>query len=209
MHKNVYCYFMELRHLRYFIAVAKEENVTHDLSTDEMLSHLREGKLDVALTIRPTGKLLRGLRFVELVHYGLCVAASPAHRVGGLQTVTLEELASERLIGFSRRDYPEYHDIIEAIFRSTGRKPEIYEQDSIASLVAEVEAGRGVAIVSDCSKSVLTPNTKVLSLTSQTPPIIVGALLRKGTVRVAVNQFIAAAKLEQDEPGSSASAPLC
>jgi LysR family transcriptional regulator, benzoate and cis,cis-muconate-responsive activator of ben and cat genes len=123
--------------------------------------------------------------------------------------VTLEELASERLIGFSRRDYPEYHDIMEAIFKSTGRKPEINEQDSIASLVAEVEAGRGVAIVSDCSKSVLTPKTKVLPLTAPSPPIIVGALLRKGTVRVGVEQFIAAAKLEQDEPGSSASAPLC
>ncbi len=183
--------------------------ILHDFSSDEIVSHLREGKLDVALTIRPTGKLLRGLRFVELAHYGLCIAASPAHRVGGLQTVTLEELASERLIGFSRKDYPEYHDIMEAIFKSTGRRPEIHEQDSIASLVAEVEAGRGVAIVSDCSKSVLTPKTKVLPLTAPSPPIIVGALLRKGTVRLAVDQFIAAAKPAQDEPGSGASPPLC
>ena len=37
----------------------------HDLSTEEMLSQLAEKKLQVALTVRPPGKLPRGLNYEE------------------------------------------------------------------------------------------------------------------------------------------------
>src|SRR5258708_2689965 len=38
----------------------------HDLSSEEMLVKLGEKKLQVALTVRPTGKVMRGLSFLKL-----------------------------------------------------------------------------------------------------------------------------------------------
>src|SRR5208337_4131165 len=49
----------------------------HDLSTEEMLSQVGEKKLQVALTVRPPGKLLRGLNFEELARYPIRVAVAP------------------------------------------------------------------------------------------------------------------------------------
>ena len=51
--------------------------VLHDLSTEEMLAQLGEKKLQVALTVRPSAKLLRGLNFEELARYEMCVAVAP------------------------------------------------------------------------------------------------------------------------------------
>src|SRR5438046_4324227 len=51
----------------------------HDLSTQEMLRGLRDGKLNVALMIQTSAKVLAGLTFEELRRYAVCVAAPPAH----------------------------------------------------------------------------------------------------------------------------------
>src|SRR5713226_6001151 len=51
----------------------------HDLSTQEMLRGLRDGKLDVALLVQVSPKVLTGLVFEELLRYPVCVALHPAH----------------------------------------------------------------------------------------------------------------------------------
>src|SRR5271154_1566488 len=61
----------------------------HDLSTQEMLAGLREGRLHVALMVAPTGAQLRGLRFHELARYPICVAVAPGHRFARQRTITL------------------------------------------------------------------------------------------------------------------------
>ncbi len=50
-----------------------------------------------------------GLEFETLRSYPLCVALAPTHRFARLKSITLEKVAAEPLIGFSRKDYPEYY----------------------------------------------------------------------------------------------------
>jgi DNA-binding transcriptional LysR family regulator len=51
------------------------------------------------------------------------------------------------LIGFRRKDYPEYYVGLDRIFRSLPTKPRVaVECDSASSLITEVETGRGVAL---------------------------------------------------------------
>ena len=61
----------------------------HDLSTEEMLAQLGEKKLQVALTVRPSAKLLRGLNFEELARYEMCVAVAPKNPLAKLKSVSL------------------------------------------------------------------------------------------------------------------------
>src|SRR5450631_3219264 len=59
----------------------------HDLSTEEMLSHLREGKLSVALMVRPPRKMSAGISFAELARYPLGVAVAPKHPLAKAKSV--------------------------------------------------------------------------------------------------------------------------
>src|SRR5215469_14200052 len=124
----------------------------HDLSTEEMLAGLRAGQLHVALMVQPPRKMLRGLRFRELARYPICVALPPKHPLADLKTVNFEQIAREPLIAYSRRDYPEYHGMLEHLFGK--QKPRIVEEhDSVTSIIAAVESGRGIALVPQCVQS--------------------------------------------------------
>ena len=134
--------------LRAFQAESPQVRVRlHDLSTEEMLAGLRDGKLQIALLVCPTPALLRGLGFAELTRLAICLAVSPKHPLARARSVTPAEVAKQPLIGFSRADYPDYHQLIESIFAPVKLKPRIAEEhDSVASLITAVEAGSGVAV---------------------------------------------------------------
>ncbi len=166
----------------------------HDLSTEEMLAGLRDEKLQLALAARPARAALRSLRFEELARYPLCVAMPPAHALARPRAIALAKLADEPLIAYSRADYPEYHDQLAALFKSLKRKPRIAEEhDSVTSLIAAVEAGRGVALVPSCLACLAGPRLKVIPLSEPGPPIIVGAIMRANEKSPLVQKFITAA----------------
>jgi len=166
----------------------------HDLSTEEMLAQLGEKKLQVALTVRPSAKLLRGLNFQELARYEMCVAVAPKHPLAKSKSVSLEQMSREPLIAYSRADYPEYHVMLEKLFTAVGRKPKIAgEHDGVTSIVAAVESGRGFALVPSCVACMAGPRLKLLSLRPALPPIPVVAIWRKEFETELVKFFVAAA----------------
>src|SRR3989449_3844100 len=67
----------------------------HDLSTEEMLAGLRDGKLQIAFMVRPTAAMLRGLYFEELARDRICVAVAPKHPLARRRALTLAEVARE------------------------------------------------------------------------------------------------------------------
>jgi DNA-binding transcriptional LysR family regulator len=166
----------------------------HDLSTEEMLSQLGEKKLQVALTVRPSAKLLRGLNFEELARYEMCVAVAPKNPLAKLKSVSLEQISREPIIAYSRKDYPEYHAMLEKLFAPVGHKPKIAgEHDGVTSILAAVESGRGFALVPSCVVCMAGPRLKLLSLRPALPPILVVAVWRKESETQQVKNFIAAA----------------
>jgi DNA-binding transcriptional LysR family regulator len=169
----------------------------HDLSTEEMLAQIGDGKLQVALTVKPSAKLLRGLQFEELARYGMRVAVAPKHPLAKSKSVSLEQIAREPLIGYSRKDYPEYHTMLDKLFAPVGRKPRIAgEHDGVASLIAAVESGHGFALVPECLACMVGARLKLIPLTDELPPIAVGAIWREGTETGLVKQFVSAAKAD-------------
>jgi DNA-binding transcriptional LysR family regulator len=172
--------------------------ILHDLSSGEMLSGLRDGKLHVALMVHPGDDNLRGLHFEELARYPVCVAVAPNHPLANARNAKWTRLASEGIIAYSRAEYPEYHDELENLAKLIGAKPRIVEEhDSVTSIIAAVEAGRGVALVASCIACLAGPRLKILPLIPASSPIIVGAIRRKDTQSATVQKFIAAAAAKE------------
>ena len=74
-------------------------------------------------------------------------------------------------------------------------KPRIAEEhDSATSLIAAVEAGRGVAIVPQRMDSLAGSRLKIRPLTPAPPPCVVGIAYRKEAHSAATDNFITAAK---------------
>jgi LysR family transcriptional regulator, benzoate and cis,cis-muconate-responsive activator of ben and cat genes len=167
----------------------------HDLSTEEMLAQLGEKKLQIALTVRPPTKLLRGLRFEELARYAMCVAVAPNHPLAKTKTIRLEAVAREPLIAYSRKDYPEYHAMLGKLFAPAGIKPRIAgEHDSVTSLIAAVESGGGFALVPECLACMVGARLKLIPLRDGPPPMPVGAIWREESATGLAEHFVAAAK---------------
>jgi DNA-binding transcriptional LysR family regulator len=167
----------------------------HDMSTREMLRGLADGTLQVALLIQVPAKFLSGLVFEEINRYAVCIAVSPAHPLGQAREVGLEQVASERLVTYTVADYPEYHAWLSDLFAPLKRHPKIEEEhDSATSLMASVEAGRGVALVQQGFDCLTGPRLKVRPLAPAPRPFVVGIAYRKGVKSPAVKNFIAAVK---------------
>ncbi|HEX7654222.1 MAG TPA: LysR substrate-binding domain-containing protein [Verrucomicrobiae bacterium] len=166
----------------------------HDLSSDEMFTRLGSKQLQVALTVKPEGRQAKGLTFQELARYQICVAVSPHHELAKLKEISLAQVVRENLVAYSRKDYPEYHDMLGELFAPTGRKPRVIaEHDGVTSIVAAVESGRGFALMPNCVACMVGPRLKLLPLKPAGPEISVGAVCLKEGASAAVQQFIAAA----------------
>jgi LysR family transcriptional regulator, benzoate and cis,cis-muconate-responsive activator of ben and cat genes len=167
----------------------------HDLSTEEMLAGLREGALQLALLVRPTQAMLRGLRFEELMRDPVRLAVPPNHAFARLRSVPLARAAAEPWLALSRKDYPEYHEFLAALFAGTNRKPRIVEEyESTASLVSAIEAGCGLAIAPQTLACSFGPRIKLILLSPAPEPLVIGAVWPKTGLSAAAERFLACAK---------------
>ena len=169
-----------------------------DLSTQEMAGGLRERTLDIALLVDVAASVLPDCEFVELRSYSVRAAVSSTHRLARLRKIGPSQLASEKLIAFKRADYPEYDSWLASMFSPLGRTPMIAEEhDGATSLIASVEAGRGVALVADPFKGFVGPRVKLIPFSAA--PLVVGAAFLKGaTTSKHAEYFLTALKLASE-----------
>jgi len=168
--------------------------VLHDFSTEEMLDGLREGELQIALLKHPPDKSLRGLTFEELDRFAVCVATNRTHRLARARQVGLHNLAKERFIGYTHAGHPEYHEWLASLFVPLAPPAIAEEHDSSLSLIAAVEAGRGVALIAQGLESLAGPRLKIRALNPAPAPVVVGVAYRKGKITAVAERFIAALK---------------
>ena len=164
----------------------------HDMSVEEMLPLVLQKKLDIALTVPPR-KLPRELAMTELARYEICVAVGLKHPLAKSKSVSLDQMAGELVMAYTRKDYPDYHKHLEAMFATVGRKPRIgSEHDGVTSLLAAVAAGNGFALVPSSVSGMAGPRLKLLKLRPALPPTLIVALWSKDAETETVKAFIAA-----------------
>jgi LysR family transcriptional regulator, benzoate and cis,cis-muconate-responsive activator of ben and cat genes len=167
----------------------------HDLSTAEMLAGLRDSKLQIAFVVRPAAAVSRGLRFEELVRDPICLAVAPKHPLARRRTVALTEIAREPLVAYNRKDYPDAHEHLDAVFATIKSKPRITEEhDSVTSLIAAVEAGSGVALVAQSLDCIAGVRLKLVPLSPAPQPLVVGAAWPKTGLSTTAEMFLQCAK---------------
>ncbi len=165
----------------------------HDLSAEEMQPLLLQRKLDLALTVM-RHRLSRELALQELARYETCIAVGAMHPLARSKGVRFEQMVSEPVAIYTRKDYPGYHKHLEKMFATIGRKPRIgSEHDSGSSLIAAVAAGHEFALLPSCVSGAAGTRLKFLKVRPALPPWIIVALWRKDAETEAVRAFVAAA----------------
>jgi DNA-binding transcriptional LysR family regulator len=148
----------------------------HDYSTEEMLSGLRSGKLELALLVKPTRSMLRGFHFEPLLKDRLCLAVPPSHAYARMRSIALKKIAGESLVSLDRKDYPEVHEFMAELFAGIKAKPRIVEEhESAASIVSAVEAGTGLALVPQTLTCSFGARVKLIPIVPSPEPLIIGA----------------------------------
>jgi DNA-binding transcriptional LysR family regulator len=152
----------------------------HDWSNHENLVGLRDGRLDLAFLVRPAKAAgLRQIRFEELRREGARLAVSPKHRFARQRLVSLKDAGREPFVAYSKEEYPDYHEYLNAVF--AGMKLRVVEEhDGASSLLQAIEAGAGVALVTESFSCGAGPRVKVLGLDPEPAPSIIGIASREG-----------------------------
>jgi DNA-binding transcriptional LysR family regulator len=168
----------------------------HDWSNDENLAGLSDGRLQLALVFPPmAASALRKLRFEELIHERARLAVSPNHPFARRKIVSLADAAREPFISYIREEFPGYTRLLNAVFAKVRAKPRIVEEhDGFSSIIPAIEAGRGVALVSESFAYSAGDRVKLLRLTPEPKPAIIGIAAPAGPLSLAAEKFWLCAK---------------
>jgi DNA-binding transcriptional LysR family regulator len=116
------------------------------MPTQDLLRALRSGDLDVALLRYVSAEAFQGFFVQDLGAYPFRVASHKKHRFARLREVPMSEAARQPIIAFSRQEYPDYHVLLARLLSPYNRSLNIVEEyESVPSLIAAVEGGRGIS----------------------------------------------------------------
>ncbi len=150
-----------------------------DLSTAEMLAGLESEKLDVVLTVAQEHSM-RSLQWTTLVRAPWRLAVNQNHLLAHRTRVTPEEVARKPLLAYCRRDYPEYWEGVTNWLREHAQRPRIVgEYDGVDSLMAAVESGLGVAVVTNHAARLVPERVRLLTLSPAPKPLCIAAAFRR------------------------------
>jgi len=148
----------------------------HDWSNEKIVTGLRDGRLQLAFTVRPSKRgEFRDLRFEELLDEQVRLAVPPTHPFARRRSVSLADAAREPFVGLTREDFPDYHAYLAAIFAPVKNKPRVMEEhDSVSSVMSAIEAGTGVGLAVDALGYSFGSRVKLLRLTPEPKPLSLG-----------------------------------
>ena len=107
----------------------------------------------------------------------------------------MSEVARQPIIAFSREGYPDYHVLLARLLSPYNRSFNIIEEyDSVPSLIAAVEAGRGVSIVNQSMSRIAGKRVVLRPLKPAPEPASFVLAYRKEGLSATIGSFVAAAR---------------
>lgn len=138
-----------------------------EIDSVEAVPALEAGDIDLAFA-RLDGELGPAIQSLPLLEDRLMVALPSHHPLAARTRISLSSLASEPLVMFSRRVSPVYFDNLIATCRASGFSPRVlHEVRSVASQIAFVSCGQGIALVPASLKKLAPDNVVLRALTQK------------------------------------------
>lgn len=132
-----------------------------EIDSVEAIPALEAGDIDLAFA-RLEGDLGTTIQSLPVAQDRLAVALPKSHAMAERPRIRLAALAQEDFVMFSRRVSPVYFDSLTASCRANGFSPRIlHEVRSVASQIAFVSCGQGIALVPSTLEK-LAPSNVVL-----------------------------------------------
>ncbi|MCF5393071.1 LysR family transcriptional regulator, partial [Pseudomonas syringae] len=142
-----------------------------EIDSVEAVPALESGDIDLAFA-RLDGDLGKSIQWLPLTEESLMVALPAEHPLARQGRVALASLASEPLVMFARKVSPLYFDNLIATCRAYGFSPRVlHEVRSVASQIAFVSCGQGIALV-PAAMSKLAPANVVLRPLTQKVSVV-------------------------------------
>jgi DNA-binding transcriptional LysR family regulator len=138
-----------------------------EIDSVEAVPLLQSGDIDLAFA-RLEGELGTGLKSIPLREDRLAVALPREHPLASKSRIRLASLAEEDFVMFYRRVSPGYFDSLVTACRNAGFSPRIvHEVGSVASQLAFVGCGQGVALIPSAMKKMAAETAVVRPLTEK------------------------------------------
>lgn len=124
--------------------------ILHDMSSAEEIAGLTNRQLDLALIVRVISKPILKVRFEKLCEFSVGLLVPRNHPMARRKRVSLGDVRGQPLVGYSRREYPDYHRWISGVLAPARIRPMLtLECDGAHSLITAIKSGHGIAVAAD------------------------------------------------------------
>lgn len=138
-----------------------------EIDSVEAVPALEAGELDLAF-VRLDGEIASDISTMTLAEDRLAVVLPREHPLALRPRIRLNALASEPLVMSSRQVSPVYFDLLTGICRAHGFAPRVlHEVRSVASQIAYVSCGQGVALIPASMRKLAPENVVVRPLSER------------------------------------------
>jgi DNA-binding transcriptional LysR family regulator len=111
------------------------------------------------------------------------------------KSVSLAEAPHEAFVSYNREEYPDYQRRLYATFAKVRTKPRIVEEhDGFSSIIPAIEAGRGVALVTESFGLSSGKRVRLLRLTPEPTPSTLAIAAPAGPLSTVAEKFWQCAK---------------
>ena len=129
-----------------------------EIDSVEAIPALESSDIDLAFA-RLDGDLGLSIKSLPLLEDRLVVAMAADHPLASRSRISLSSLANEPLVMFARKVSPVYFDNLIATCKASGFSPRVlHEVRSVASQIAFVSYGQGIALVPASMKKMAPAN---------------------------------------------------
>lgn len=161
----------------------------HELTTDQQLEWLREGRMDVGL-LRPPVEENR-FNCETIFQESLMVALPEAHLLASQSNVCLTSLANEPFILFPRILAPGLYDLIISLCQQAGFSPKVAQEAiQMQTIVSLVAAEMGVAIVPASLQNLQRIGVVYKTVQELTPKVAIAMIWRKNETSPTVLRLV-------------------